>query len=133
MDTNTYNYRADYHDAITLTRKNAVRMTRYTWGGGGGGGPLCSRAGIHVMRENETFPPRFEFTNIGLSSCVPTSYPLTNQDQRQSPREASGREVQEVQKSKRSDFIFHMDRNVRENFLPSDWSRVVNRATCSVN
>ena len=31
------------------------------------------------------------------------------------------------------DFIFHMDRNVRENFLPSDWSRVVNRATCSVN
>ena len=31
------------------------------------------------------------------------------------------------------DFIFHMDRNVRENFLPPDWSRVVNRATCSVN
>ena len=30
MDTNTYNYRADYHDAITLTRKNAVRMTRCT-------------------------------------------------------------------------------------------------------
>ena len=31
------------------------------------------------------------------------------------------------------DLTFHMDRNVRENFLPSDWSRVVNRATCSVN
>ena len=30
MDTTTYNYRADYHDAITLTRKSAVRMTRYT-------------------------------------------------------------------------------------------------------
>ena len=33
--------------------------------------------------------------------------------------------------SRESDLTFHMDRNVRENFLPSDWSRVVNRATCS--
>ena len=31
-----------------------------------------------------------------------------------------------------SDLTFHMDRNVREDFLPSDWSRIVNRATCSV-
>ena len=31
------------------------------------------------------------------------------------------------------DLTFHMDRNVRENFLPSDWSRVVNRTTCSMN
>ena len=30
MDAITYNYHANYHDAITLTTESAVRMTGYT-------------------------------------------------------------------------------------------------------